>query len=38
MSDLVLLPGAWMVARVWVPVTDRLRALGYDVHPVTLSG
>lgn len=34
----VLIPGAWMGAWVWGPVSDRLRALGHSVHPVTLSG
>lgn len=36
--DFVLIPGAWMGEWVWEPVTDRLRELGHDVHPVTLSG
>lgn len=36
--DFVLIPGAWMGAWVWEPVTDRLRALGHRVHPVMLSG
>jgi pimeloyl-ACP methyl ester carboxylesterase len=34
----VLIPGAWMGAWVWEPVTRGLRALGHRVHPVTLSG
>jgi pimeloyl-ACP methyl ester carboxylesterase len=36
--DFVLIPGAWMGEWVWEPVTDRLRAFGHRVHPVTLSG
>jgi pimeloyl-ACP methyl ester carboxylesterase len=38
MTNFVLIPGAWMGAWVWEPVTRGLRALGYHVHPVTLSG
>lgn len=38
MSNFVLIPGAWMGAWVWEPVTLNLRELGHDVHPVTLSG
>jgi pimeloyl-ACP methyl ester carboxylesterase len=34
----VLIPGAWMGAWVWEPVTRGLRALGHRVHPITLSG
>ena len=34
----VLIPGAWMGAWVWEPVTRGLRALGHRVYPVTLSG
>ena len=36
--NFVLVPGAWMGAWVWEPVTNGLRALGHNVHPVTLSG
>lgn len=38
MSEFVLIPGAWMGAWVWEPVTSGLRELGHNVHPVTLSG
>ncbi len=38
MSNFVLIPGAWMGAWVWEPVTRRLRELRHNVHPVTLSG
>jgi pimeloyl-ACP methyl ester carboxylesterase len=38
LSNFVLIPGAWMGAWVWEPVTVGLRALGHRVHPVTLSG
>jgi pimeloyl-ACP methyl ester carboxylesterase len=34
----VLIPGAWMGAWVWEPVTRGLRSLGHEVHPLTLSG
>jgi pimeloyl-ACP methyl ester carboxylesterase len=37
-SEFVLIPGAWMGAWVWEPVTRGLRELGHNVHPVTLSG
>jgi pimeloyl-ACP methyl ester carboxylesterase len=36
--NFVLIPGAWMGAWAWEPVTDGLRALGHSVHPMTLSG
>ena len=36
--NFVLIPGAWMGAWVWEPVTRGLRALSHNVHPVTLSG
>jgi pimeloyl-ACP methyl ester carboxylesterase len=36
--DFVLIPGAWMGAWVWEPVTRKLRALGHRVYPLTLSG
>ena len=36
--NFILIPGAWMGAWVWEPVTSRLRSLGHHVHPVTLSG
>ncbi|HEX6686625.1 MAG TPA: alpha/beta hydrolase [Candidatus Limnocylindrales bacterium] len=38
MSTFVLVPGAWLGAWVWQAVADGLRALGHDVHAVTLSG
>ncbi len=38
MTNFLLIPGAWMGAWVWEPVTGGLRALGHHVHPVTLSG
>ena len=38
MSDFVLIPGAWMGAWVWEPVTRGLHTLGHSAHPVTLSG
>lgn len=38
MANFVLIPGAWMAAWVWEPVARALRAIGHDVHPVTLSG
>ena len=38
LRDIMLIPGAWMGAWAWEPVTERLRALGHPVHPVTLPG
>jgi len=38
MTNFLLIPGAWMGAWVWEPVTSGLRALGHHVYPVTLSG
>ena len=34
----VLVPGAWMGAWAWEPVTQDLRSRGYEVYPLTLSG
>ena len=34
----LLLPGAWMGAWVWKPVTNGLHELGHNVYPITLSG
>ncbi len=34
----VLIPGAWMGAWVWEPVTDGLQTLGHQVYTVTLPG
>ena len=36
--NFVLIPGAWMGAWVWNPVSSGLRALGHDVYALTLSG
>ncbi len=38
MSTFVLVPGAWLGAWAWRPVTEALERLGHEVHPVTLSG
>jgi len=38
MTNFLLIPGAWMGAWVWEPVTRGLRALGHHVEEVTLSG
>ena len=38
MSTFVLVPGAWMGAWVWKPVTQRLRAFGHEVYPLSLTG
>jgi pimeloyl-ACP methyl ester carboxylesterase len=37
-TTFVLIPGAWLGGWVWEPVASRLRARGYRVRPVTLSG
>ena len=34
----ILVPGAWMGAWCWLPVTERLSALGVRAHAVTLEG
>jgi pimeloyl-ACP methyl ester carboxylesterase len=36
--NFILIPGAWMGAWAWEPVTRGLRALGHHVEEVTLSG
>ncbi|SRR6266542_2041563 len=36
--NFILIPGPWMGAWGWDPVTHGLRALGHHVYPVTLSG
>jgi pimeloyl-ACP methyl ester carboxylesterase len=38
MATFVLVGGAWMGGWVWANVTRRLRALGHDVYPATLTG
>ncbi|HET8526525.1 MAG TPA: alpha/beta hydrolase [Actinomycetota bacterium] len=38
MSTFALVPGAWLGGWAWDEVTDRLRANGHEVHPVTLTG
>lgn len=38
MATFVLVPGAWLGGWAWQDVTGRLRALGHDVYPVTLTG
>ena len=38
MPTYVLVPGAWLGGWCWRPVASRLRALGHDVYPVTLTG
>lgn len=36
--NFILIPGAWMGAWAWEPVTKQLRSKGHQVYPVTLSG
>ena len=38
MATFVLVPGAWLGGWAWEPTASRLRELGHDVHPVTLTG
>ncbi|NDK29590.1 alpha/beta hydrolase [Streptomyces sp. TR1341] len=38
MTTYVLVPGMWVGGWAWRDVTDRLRAAGHDVYPVTLTG
>lgn len=38
MTTYVLIPGYWLGAWAWRPVTDALRARGHEVHPLSLTG
>ena len=38
MTTYVLVPGFWLGAWAWQPVTRALRARGHDVHPLSLTG
>lgn len=38
MTTYVLVPGFWLGAWAWRPVTDSLRARGHDVHALSLTG
>ena len=38
MATYVLVPGAWLGGWAWNDVAARLRAVGHDVYPVTLTG
>jgi pimeloyl-ACP methyl ester carboxylesterase len=38
MATYVLLPGFWLGAWAWNPVTAELRGLGHDVRPLSLTG
>jgi pimeloyl-ACP methyl ester carboxylesterase len=38
MATFVLVGGAWLGAWAWRDVTPRLRSLGHDVYPATLTG
>jgi pimeloyl-ACP methyl ester carboxylesterase len=38
MTTYVLLPGFWLGAWAWRPVTAELRGRGHDVHPLSLTG
>lgn len=38
MATYVLLPGFWLGAWAWRPVTAQLRSRGHDVHPFSLTG
>jgi pimeloyl-ACP methyl ester carboxylesterase len=38
MTTYVLIPGFWLGAWAWQPVTRALRTYGHDVHPVSLTG
>jgi pimeloyl-ACP methyl ester carboxylesterase len=38
MTTYVLIPGYWLGAWAWRPVTDALRAQGHQVHPLSLTG
>lgn len=36
--DIILIPGLWLDASSWAPVTDELTRAGHHVHAVTLPG
>jgi pimeloyl-ACP methyl ester carboxylesterase len=38
MTTYVLIPGFWLGAWAWQPVTGELRAHGHEVHPLSLTG
>jgi pimeloyl-ACP methyl ester carboxylesterase len=38
MTTFVLVPGFWLGAWAWRPVTDALRERGHDVYPTSLTG
>jgi pimeloyl-ACP methyl ester carboxylesterase len=38
MTTYVLIPGFWLGAWAWRPVTNTLRALGHEVYPLSLTG
>jgi pimeloyl-ACP methyl ester carboxylesterase len=38
MTTYVLIPGFWLGAWAWSPVTRELRARGHEVHPLSLTG
>jgi pimeloyl-ACP methyl ester carboxylesterase len=38
MANIVLVPGAWLGAWAWRPVTAALRSAGHEVYPLTLTG
>jgi pimeloyl-ACP methyl ester carboxylesterase len=38
MTTFVLVPGFWLGAWAWQPVTDALRANGHNVYPLSLTG
>jgi pimeloyl-ACP methyl ester carboxylesterase len=38
MTTFVLVPGFWLGAWAWRPVTDALRGRGHDVYPMSLTG
>jgi pimeloyl-ACP methyl ester carboxylesterase len=38
MTTYVLIPGYWLGAWAWRPVTAALRAQGHEVHPLSLTG
>ncbi|MGE3273258.1 MAG: alpha/beta hydrolase, partial [Chloroflexota bacterium] len=38
MATYVLVGGAWLGAWAWQDVAERLRTLGHDVRPISLTG
>ena len=38
MTDVILIPGLWLDAESWAPVTEAIDASGHRAHPLTMPG